>query len=89
MTCLSTEELAGLYDGTLPAKRAARVRSHLAHCGRCVHELRCLHRILQVPSASTLPPEDLARRALERHAAGRLEGPRRSKPRLRTQLLRK
>jgi len=89
VTCLSTEELAGLYDGTLPAERAARARSHLSVCRRCVHELHCLHRILLGVPASPLPPEDLVQRVPDRCAPVRQNGPQPATPRVRAQLLRK
>lgn len=42
MSCLSTEDLAGLYDGVFSSENAFRLRGHLAMCQRCCHEFDTL-----------------------------------------------
>ncbi len=47
MPCLSTEELAALYDCVLPRQQSENLRTHLAECPRCAHEIKVLSRILK------------------------------------------
>ena len=65
MNCPSTEELTALFDGTLPAERATRIRSHLAFCQRCCHDIDVVSRLLDGPHSGNLPGDlrdKLARR---------------------------
>lgn len=71
MNCLSSEELAGLYDGTLPAGLATRARAHLAGCPRCAHALKILHRVLCEAPRAPSPPADPAHGLLAPLPAGR------------------
>jgi len=57
--CPSTEEMAALYDGTLPKKFADPVRSHLAGCSRCAQEFKVLHHSLEGVHGAPLPPARL------------------------------
>lgn len=65
MTCPSTEELAGIYDGNLKGQQALKVRDHVAACPRCAHELHVLHQSLQAATEAPSPPGDLVARALK------------------------
>ena len=64
MACPSTEELAGIYDGTLPKTLSQRVRDHVAFCPRCSHEFNLLHQTLQNQHAAPTPPKDLLEQAM-------------------------
>ena len=59
MPCLSSEELAILYDGVIQTAKAQQLREHVSSCARCANEFRQLDRFMSVrksrkPSASLL-----------------------------------
>jgi len=66
VTCLSTEELAALFDGRLPRARAVLARAHLAACPRCASEIHRLSVALEAAERGAAPPPsaDLRERAL-------------------------
>ena len=49
MPCPSAEDLAALYDCTLPRELADRLRTHVAGCPRCAADVSSLTRLLDCP----------------------------------------
>lgn len=67
MTCPSKEELAALYDGVLPKKRADKIRRHLCRCMRCSREIMVLDTLMSLGPAKRKLPDSTLRKALELH----------------------
>ncbi|MBN2497806.1 MAG: zf-HC2 domain-containing protein [Deltaproteobacteria bacterium] len=63
MACLSHEELAAAFDGTLSRARSDRIRDHLSHCPRCAEEFKRLGEILASVETAPDPPAGLSQRA--------------------------
>ena len=72
MSCLSTEELAGLYDGVFSRENASRLRDHLAMCQRCCNEFDTLVRLRgqsEQPSLTSRLLGKLVSRAIQKRSA--------------------
>ncbi len=65
MTCPSVEELAALYDGVLPEKRATRLRLHLCQCYRCSREIKVLDTLMGMKPNIQAPPDTIMLKALQ------------------------
>jgi len=78
VSCLSTEELAGLYDGVFSREKSSRLRDHLAMCQRCCHEFGAFFGLRKeaLPDAfwGQVPPE-LVLRAIEKRPAPKMSKP--------------
>lgn len=68
MKCPSSEEMAALYDGTLPRKFADPIRSHLAQCQRCAQDFKTLHQSLTQLDSAPPPPSRLINLIQEKSA---------------------
>jgi hypothetical protein len=66
VTCPSSEEIAALFDRSLPKKRADRIRNHLATCHRCCNDFKVLSKSLQELGSSPQAPAGLIKAILQR-----------------------
>ena len=64
--CPTSEEMAALFDRSLPKKRADLVRSHLAVCPRCCHDFKVLNKSLEEAGRSPAAPSGLISAILKR-----------------------
>jgi hypothetical protein len=75
VSCLSVEELAGLYDGIFFAEKALRLRNHLAMCQRCCHEFSLLVDMQKQPlprAFSGQVPKEIVSQAMEKRSVPKL-----------------
>ncbi len=75
-TCLSVEELSGLYDRAIGGKPAERMRDHLARCPKCAQEFKVLTRLM-TGIEDRPPPKELISQAIGRPRATPASSPRR------------